>query len=82
MRIAQAVAATVLFWAGAASAQSDSACARMKDPAGCSCAAATGGTVNGRSWARGPDRTTFEACLAARGAEAKTPSPYRIPARL
>lgn len=75
-----ALAATVLFWAGSALAQTSAVCAKMKDPAGCTCAAATGGTVNGRSWARGPDKASFDACLAANGG-APAAGPYRIPAR-
>jgi hypothetical protein len=44
-------------------------CAPMKDPIGCTCALATGGTVSGTTWSRGrgDDRQAYEACLTERG---------------
>ena len=74
--------AGLLLAAGPAAAQADAACARMKDAAGCACALATGGTVSGRSWARGSDRTAFESCLSARGAASAASRPATIRARL
>jgi len=81
MRISQALAVAILLWAGAASAQSNTGCAKMKDAVGCACAVATGGTVTGRAWARGPDKAAFDACLSAQGASTTSAGPYRIPAR-
>jgi hypothetical protein len=57
-------------------------CAQMKDPVGCTCAVATGGTVSGSTWARGrgDDRQAYETCLRERGS-----APVRlqqIPGRL
>lgn len=57
-----------------------SPCAAMKDRVGCACALATGGTASGQTWARGPDRAAFTACLAAQGAPAPA-RPASIPAR-
>lgn len=71
-----------LVLATAATAQTPlSACAKMKDATGCVCAAATGGMVSATSWSRGPDRTAFEACLAARGSAPPNTRPTTISAR-
>jgi hypothetical protein len=45
-------------------------CAQMKDPVGCTCAVAKGGTISGTTWARGrgDDRQAYETCLRERGA--------------
>lgn len=57
-------------------------CASMKDPIGCGCALATGGTLSATTWARGSDRAAFEACVAGRGGSAAPARPGTIPARL
>jgi hypothetical protein len=64
--------------AGAVAAQ----CAQMKDPVGCTCALATGGTVSGSTWARGrgTDRQDYETCLRERGSAPVRPQ--QIPGRL
>lgn len=70
-----------VLWAGASQAQAPaSGCPAMKDAIGCACALATGGTVTGRTWARGPDKAAFDACVASRGGT-PTAKPATIPRR-
>jgi hypothetical protein len=67
-----------------ASAQTvDARCAGMKDPIGCTCALATGGSVSNGSWARarGGDPNVYNTCLAERGGKGQH-KPATIPGRL
>lgn len=70
-----------MFFVAPTSVQAEPACTRMKDAIGCACAAATGGMVSATSWARGPDRTAFEACLAQHGSAPAATRPTTISAR-
>lgn len=61
-------ASTLVLMAGGADAQSIAArCQGMKDPTGCACALENGGTASDRTWARGPDKAAFDACVTDRG---------------
>ena len=69
---------------GAAFAQSviDARCLKAKDPIGCTCALAFGGTMTNGSWApaRGTDKRAVEQCVLERGGKAKAKP--TIPGRL
>lgn len=83
MRIALAFALLVAGTLGAcAQAAIDARCLKAKDPAGCTCALAFGGTIENGIWAppRGADKRAIEACAAERGGTAKARP--AIPGRL
>jgi hypothetical protein len=63
-----------------AQAPVDSRCVKMKDPTGCTCALATGGSISGTSWSRGrsDDRVAFDTCVAERGGQTRV-RPQTIP---
>jgi hypothetical protein len=65
MLVGALMAAPAVAQTGGVAAQ----CAQMKDPVGCTCALATGGTISGSTWARGrgDDRQPYETCMRERG---------------
>jgi hypothetical protein len=78
------IALALIGTASSALAQSvDTRCTKMKDPVGCTCALAYGGTVSNGTWARarGSDPVTYNSCVAERGGKA-APRPATIPGRL
>lgn len=83
-RLGLAIAAGVVLAApsGAQTGPNSPRCLSMKDPVGCTCALATGGTASPTTWARGSDRAAFEACVAGRGGAVIPTKPGTIPARL